>query len=101
MYVPGYFRSLTVTVQLKERWFFVRGEVKNPGQKPYLGSMTVLKAISAAGDFTDFANRSHVRLTRADGTRTVTVDCKKALKNFRYDLPVYPGDVIHVSRRIF
>ena len=98
LYVPAYFKSLTITVTTDERWFFVGGEVKNPGQKPYLAEMTVLKAIQAAGDFTDFANKSNVLLTRADGTGKEEVDCKKALKNSKYDRPVYPGDIIYVRR---
>ena len=101
LYVPEYFKSLTVTVKLEDRWFFVGGEVKTPGQKPYLGEMTVLKAVQAAGDFTDFANKSNVLLTRADGTGKEEVDCKKALKSAKYDRAVYPGDIIYVRKRVF
>jgi protein involved in polysaccharide export with SLBB domain len=98
--VPAFFKTLTVTVKIQERYFWVGGQVRFAGQKPYLSQMTVLKAIQAAQDFTDFADRTSVMLTRADGT-TVIVNCKKALKNTKLDLPVYPGDRIHVPQRSF
>jgi polysaccharide export outer membrane protein len=98
LYVPAYFRTLTVTVRLEDRYFFVGGQVRAPGQKLYLAEMTVTKAIQAAGDFTDFANRRKVEVTRKDGSRTV-VDCRRALRDSKLDLPVYPGDMIHVPQR--
>jgi polysaccharide export outer membrane protein len=98
LYVPAYFRTLTITVRLEERYFFVGGQVRAPGQKLYLSEMTVTKAIQAAGDFTDFANRRKVEITRKDGSRTV-IDCRRALRDPKKDLPVYPGDMIHVPQR--
>lgn len=98
-YVPSYFKSLTVTVTTEERVVYVGGEVKAPGPHPYLPGMTVLKAIQAAGDFTEYGNRRNVTVTRANGQQE-TVNCNKALDDARYDKPVYPDDRIHVKRRI-
>lgn len=98
-YVPKYFKRLTVAVKLEERMFYVGGQVRSPNRYVFLGEMTVLGAIKVAGDFTEFAKRTAVKVTRADGTE-IKVDCKKALKNSRYDLPVYPGDKIDVPRRV-
>jgi len=81
--------------------FYVDGEVKSPGPKLYMGQpVTVLKAIASAGDFTDFAKRTKVTLTRLNGKKQ-TINCDKARKDPRLDAPVYPGDTIHVPRRIF
>ncbi|HMP81302.1 MAG TPA: polysaccharide biosynthesis/export family protein [Verrucomicrobiota bacterium] len=102
-YVPKYYTvssGFTVTVKPKERVYYVGGEVKMPGPKMYLGKTTVTKAIQTAGDFTDFANKRSVKLTRADGTK-LTVNCNKAIGNPALDPPVFPGDQIHVKRRIF
>jgi polysaccharide export outer membrane protein len=99
LYVPAFFKTLTVTVKYEERYFFVGGQVRNARQYPYLSQMTVLKAIQAAGDFTDFANRTKVQVTRTNG-KTETVNCKKAQKNPKLDLPIYPGDRINVPQRI-
>jgi polysaccharide export outer membrane protein len=99
LYVPKYYVRLTVTVSSQDRVFYVGGEVNKPGVFQYLGETTVTKAIQSAGDFTNFANRSNVTLIRASGER-IEVNCKKALENPSLDPPVYPGDQIHVKRRI-
>ena len=71
-----------------------------PGQKEYPGQMSVIvKAISVAGGFTDFAKKTNVRLTRGGHTQVINVD--KANKDPRYDAPVFPGDTILVKRRLF
>lgn len=97
-YVPNYYKRLTVTVSTDRRVYYVQGQVRSSGRQEYLGPTSVLKAIATAGDFTDFANRKRVVLTRADGTR-ITVDCIKAAKDSTYDLPVFPGDKIEVLMR--
>ena len=95
-----YYNNLTVTVQTKERVYWVGGEVRKPDRYVYTGETTVTKAIQAAGDFTDYANKKKVTLTHASG-KTVRVDCVKALRDPTFDPPVFPGDQIHVSRRIW
>jgi len=100
LYVPKYYRHLTVTVNTGDRVYYVTGEVKAPGRQLYTGQMTVNKAITTAGDFTDFANHSKVWLIRANGQR-IKVNCDKALRDPSLDLPVYPGDQVQVPRRIW
>ena len=100
LYVPNYYRYLTVIVRNEGRFFYVKGQVRNPNQYPYIKEMTVLKAIAVAGDFTDFAKKTKVQVTRADG-RKVTVNCIKAMRDDRLDLPIYPDDAIEVPRRYF
>jgi protein involved in polysaccharide export with SLBB domain len=93
---------MTVTVKQQEitRWYYVDGEVRTPSRQQYITRITVLKAIASASGFTDFANKKKVRLTRADG-RTQIVNCVKALDNPTLDPEVYPGDRIHVPRKIW
>ena len=100
LYVPRYYTQLTVTVTGVQRVFYVGGEVKLPGRQQYIGEITVTKAIQSAGDFTDFANRKNVKLIRANG-QVIKVNCTKAAQDPSLDPPVYPGDQILVSRRIF
>jgi protein involved in polysaccharide export with SLBB domain len=99
-YVPNYYRQLTVIVRNEGRFFYVKGQVKNPSQYQYLKEMTVLRAIAVAGDFTDFAKRTQVLVTRSDG-RKITVNCIKAQRDDRLDIPIYPDDTIEVPRRYF
>ncbi len=96
----AYYRNLTVTVISAARYYYVSGEVRKPGPQPYLGRTDIVKAISAAGDFTDFASKRRVRITRTDG-RTEIVNVGKIQKGTRDDVPIYPGDKILVKRRFF
>ena len=100
LYVPKLYRHLTVTVNTGDRVYYVTGEVKQPGRQLYAGQMTVTKAITTAGDFTDFANHKKVWLIRANGQR-IKVNCNEALRNSSKDPPVYPNDQIQVPRRIW
>lgn len=95
-----YYVAMTVTVKAPDRFYSVGGEVRTPKRDVYIGSTTVLKAIQSAGDFTEFANEKKVQLTRVNG-RTFIVNCDKARKDPSLDLPVYPGDSIHVPRRFW
>ena len=100
LYVPKLYRHLTVTINPGERVYYVTGEVKQPGRQLYVGQMTVTKAITTAGDFTDFANHKKVWLIRANGQR-IKVNCNKAIQDSSQDPLVYPNDQIQVPRRIF
>jgi polysaccharide export outer membrane protein len=100
LYVPSIYTHLTVTIKMaNDRVYFVRGEVHNPNRLIYVGPITVTKAITSAGDFTDFANRNRVYLIRASGQR-FKLDCDKILSGEAPDPPVYPGDQIEVKRRL-
>ena len=90
LYVPKYYVRLNVVVKPGDRIYYVRGEVKQPGREIYVGETTVTKAITSAGDFTDFASHK-VWLIRANGQR-VKVNVDKALEDPSLDPQVYPGD---------
>jgi len=83
-----------------QRVYYVRGEVKAPGRQEYVGQITVTKAITSVGDFTDYANRHKVWLTRSNGQR-FKLDCVAILDGEQPDPPVFPGDQIEVTRRLF
>ncbi len=98
-YVPAHYRELSVTIAPAERFFYVSGDVNKPDRHPYLGKLTLTAAITAAGDFTEFANKSKILVTRTDG-RVLRGHYPKALENPRlYDIKILPGDKIHVPRR--
>jgi len=100
LYVPKILRRLTVNIRQEARSYFVTGEVKAPGQREHTGLITALKAIGAAGDFTDFADRGDIEIIRSNGSK-IRVNGKKALRDPSLDVPVYPGDTVHVHRRFF
>ena len=98
-YVPRFYQRMTVIIKPGNRFYSVAGEVKQPGQLLYLGQTTVVRAITSAGDFTDFASRRKVQITRANG-QTEVIDCIKARKDPRYDRSICPGDHINVPRSL-
>ena len=84
-----------VTVSIEEyRSFFINGEVKQPGGFPYQPSLTVEKAVSLAGGFTERASRKSFTVVRAN-------DPTKTIREISANEPVYPGDVITVKRSFF
>ncbi|MCX7872728.1 MAG: polysaccharide biosynthesis/export family protein [Verrucomicrobiae bacterium] len=97
-YVPKYFTRATVTIRQTGRFFYVDGQVKMASRFQHVGEITVTGAIAAAGGFTDYANKKAVRIIRSDG-KVLTLDYNKAIKNPKYDLPIYPGDRVIVPRR--
>lgn len=99
LYVPKYYVGLNVTVYGSDKYFYVEGEVRANGKYEYPGNMTVVRAIAVAGGFTDFAGKTKVEVTHNGHKRKVNVS--KAMQDPKFDVPVYPGDTIHVPRRIF
>ncbi len=98
-YVPRVYLNLTPTVTIKERYFFVYGEVRRADRYIYTPDLTVLKAVATAGGYTDFAYRSGIELTIFSGKK-FTINGKVAEKNPAHDMKVLPGEKIHVPRRL-
>jgi protein involved in polysaccharide export with SLBB domain len=103
-YVPAIYKHVNVHVTPLLRYFYVGGQVNNHsggGRQTYSSSLTVTRAIQAAGDFTDYADQRHVRLTRIRDGTSVILDCKKILRHQAPDPEVAPGDQIYVPMRRF
>jgi len=101
IYVKKFFNQLTVNVKSEERAFYVDGEVRKPDRYLYAAELTALKAIAVAQGFTEYAKKTRVEVTRINGGKPIIVDCVKAMRNPKLDIPIYPGDRIFVPRRIW
>lgn len=99
-YVPRFYLKMTVSVRQQKdtQFYYVRGEVRLPNRQVYISRIRLLQAIASAGDFTDFARKRSVLLTRPDGHKIV-INCIKARKDPRLNLEILPGDIIDVPRR--
>ena len=87
----GYVRSPKVTVLLvRYRNFYVHGEVKTPGGYPYEAGLTVQKAITLAGGFTEKAETGKIAATRVVGDRSGTVI-------LGIEAPILPDDILAVG----
>lgn len=85
--------SVSVEVQTY-RPFFILGEVRNPGQYPYVNGMTVSTAVAIGGGFTFRAETNYVSITRQVDGRTIEGRAER-------NTLVRPGDVIYVFERYF
>lgn len=106
----GYVRNPRVTVSILEtvsQVVTVEGEVRQPGQYPVAGNMTLLRAIARAQGTTEFANSRFVVLFRTvNGRQMAALYDLRAIRLGAYeDPPVVPQDVISVgessARRLF
>lgn len=97
----------SVSVSIKEynsKRIEVLGEVQKPGSFPLMPGMTVLRAISLAGGFTNIANKDRVTIRRrVEGKRTqaVVVSVEDIMDNRIDDIPLQAGDSIDVKQRAF
>jgi len=90
----GYLKKPAVTVSVAEyRLFYVTGEVKKPGGYSYRDGLTVHKAVSLAGGFSERAARDKITITHEGSTKPV--------KGVKLTDPVQPGDVINVQESFF
>ena len=87
----GYVRSPKVTVLLvRYRNFYLHGEVRTPGGYPYEPGLTVQKAISLAGGFTEKAEIRKIAVTRVVGDRADTMV-------LGMESPIWPDDILTVG----
>ena len=92
---PDFLIDPRVSVSIvRYRPFFVNGQVNRPGGVDFQPGLTMRKAISLAGGFTERANKKEVLLiSDADPSR------KEVAVNLDYQ--VQPGDIITVQQSFF
>jgi protein involved in polysaccharide export with SLBB domain len=91
----GFLKHPRVSIYItRYRNFFVSGEIKSPGGYPYEEGLTVLKAVTLAGGFTDKAAPGRIKIKRLKEKEELTISA--SLKD-----PVYPDDVIIVPESFF
>jgi polysaccharide export outer membrane protein len=95
-----FLKDATVIVKLVSFKFSVLGEVARPGTySNFNNQLTVLEAISMAGDITDFGNRMQVLVLRPtkSGTKTFRLDLTKIelLKSEGFFL--LPNDIVYIE----
>ena len=86
--------QVTVTVEEYHRFFYIFGEVKNPGKYPLETELTVLKAITIAGGATEKASINKTKIVREKE------DVRKEIKAKMGDM-IKSEDVIIVPESFF
>ncbi len=92
---PSYLVDPRISVSIvKYRPFFVNGEVRNPGGVSFQPGLTLRKAISLAGGFTERANKKDVLVISGS-------DPELNEKKVGLDFRVRPGDIFTVQDTFF
>lgn len=77
---------------IEYRPFFITGEVASPGSYPYQLGLTLRKAITLGGGFTERASKSKIIVTRGgEGSE----------QRIQMSEPVFPDDVITIEQSFF
>jgi protein involved in polysaccharide export with SLBB domain len=91
------YREVFVRVNVPYTFYFIGGEVRQPGRYPITGRTTLSQAIVAAGNFTEWARRDG-RLTILRNQERITVNFRSILEDPSRDIELRTGDVITVER---
>lgn len=91
----GILKDARVTVQVGTYApFYIRGEVKKPGEFPYKPGLTLGDAVALAGGYTYRADESKAYV-RSSGAGSETA------RQLTIDPPIQPGDNIRIPERFF
>lgn len=97
-YIEGkYYTQITVIVVAQADEYFLRGEIKSPGKYSLTGDMTLLKAIAAAGGYTDYHNPKKITIYR--GEQVLRFNAVRIEAGKDEDPLIEPGDIIVIGRR--
>jgi polysaccharide export outer membrane protein len=83
-----------VIVVAQAQKFYVNGEVRRPGDYSYENGLTVHKAITMAGGFTEKASKGSTKILRIVNGQEETLELS-------LDSLLHPGDIIVVPMRFF
>jgi len=90
-----YVKDPQVTVDIMQnRPFFILGEVRAPGQFPYVSGMTVETAVAIAGGYTERASEKTFRITRHVNGSVEEIAAPS-------DFLLKPSDTVYVFERFF
>jgi polysaccharide export outer membrane protein len=91
----GYLKDPRVSAEVENyRPFYIIGEVKSPGQYPYVNGMNALNAVALAGGYTYRADDKDVYIRRDGGAKEQEAPADQTTR-------IHPGDIIRIDERIF
>ena len=100
----GNYEAPQVSIAVLTLYYFVDGQVMDPGKKPYLREITLYRAIVDAGGFTPFAAPARVILMRpaADGGNKVyKINVRRIMQGAPDTVVILPNDVIRIPKSVF
>lgn len=100
--LQGFVDNPTVSVTVMEANSFkvyVSGEVKTPGVQRIRSEVTVVKLMTMAGGFTEWANKKKILIIRKekDGDKRMIVNYNKIIDGEAPDIVIHRGDTVIVQ----
>jgi len=99
----NYLKNAQVTIFIKEfqsKKISVMGAVKNPGEHDLIGRQSLLQVISMAGGLSEQASATVIifRQFRSLPSQSLIIKLDDVLlkANPKYNIPIFPGDIINV-----
>lgn len=92
--------EVTVTI-MEYRQFYIDGEVNRPGGYPFEPGLTLRKAVTLAGGFTERASRSKITIISDIQDLSSNENARITNVNVSLSTLVKPGDTITVEQRFF
>lgn len=91
------YKNISVNVLIPTRYYFMQGEIRQPGRYQLVSAVRLSQAIASAAGFTEFANGAVI--IKRDGVVYKEVgNAKKLDRNPQDDILLEPGDIIEVKR---
>jgi polysaccharide biosynthesis/export protein len=88
-------------IQVNSKHYSITGGVNHPGMFPLVVPLTVFDALTLAGGFRDFANKSDIKIIRGDGKSILHFNWNKYTKGDKKakeaNVLLTPGDTIVVK----
>jgi len=91
--------EVTVSI-IQYRPFYIDGEVNNPGGYPFEPGLTLRKAVTLAGGFTERASRSRISIIPEAGAVNAQTQAQRR-DDISLETEIEPGDTITIAQRFF
>ena len=96
----GIYRNISVNVVVPTRYYFMQGEIRQPGRFQILSATRVSQAIAAAGGYTEFAS-GQVQIKRGGKIVKTIRNAKRIDRTPDDDIMLEPDDIVDVRRSLW
>lgn len=94
------YRNIAVNVVVPTRYYFIQGEIRQPGRFQIVTTMRVSQAIAAAGGYTEYAS-GQVLVKRGGRIIKTIRDSRRLERTPEDDVLLEPDDIIEVRRSLW
>ena len=94
------YRNIAVNVVVPTRYYFIQGEIRQPGRFQIVTTMRVSQAIAAAGGYTEYAS-GQVLVKRSGRIIKTIKDSRRLERTPEDDILLEPDDIIEVRRSLW